>query len=382
LEILKLQTLNLIQGMAQNDPKKILCIEKGHQMERWQKSLAKSVNSLEALVGRFGIDPEPLGPVLERYPMRITPYYLSLISQVGDPIWRQCMPDLRELEDGLPADSYDEAELSSVPGLIHRYPDRAVLLVSSACPTFCRFCMRKAWMRNKRGINLEESIDEAIEYIAKKPVIRDVILSGGDPLLLTDESLEDILSKLRRVPHLEIIRIDSRAPVTLPDRITLKLGRMLRRFHPLYMITHFNHPLEVTPQSSKACIHLVDAGIPVGSQTVLLKGVNDDPPVMKKLMQRLLTIRVKPYYIHHMDLVQGTSHFRTSVEQGKKIMASLRGHTSGMATPYYVIDLPKGKGKVPILPDDVKRSGKVLYLRNYRGEIIEYPDIGKTDEEE
>ncbi len=351
-------------------------------MEQWQKSLSKAIHSLEPLAGRFGIDLKPLGPVAERYPMRITPYYLGLIKEIGDPIWRQCVPDPRELEDGLPIDSYNEAELSPVPGLIHRYPDRVVLLVSSSCPTFCRFCMRKSWIRNKRGINLKESIDEAIEYIGKKPMIRDVILSGGDPLLLSDESLEDILNKLRRIPHLEIIRIGSRAPVTLPDRITLRLCRMLKRYHPLYVITHFNHPLEITPQSSKACIHLVDAGIPVGNQTVLLKGVNDDPPVMKELMQKLLTIRVKPYYIHHMDLVQGTSHFRTSVEQGKRIMASLRGHTSGMAIPYYVIDLPKGKGKVPILPDDVRRDGKVLYMRNYRGEIIEYPDIGKTDEEE
>jgi lysine 2,3-aminomutase len=344
-------------------------------MEQWQKSLAKSVHSLQQVVVRFGIDPEPLAPVVERYPMRITPYYFSLIKEVGDSIWRQCLPDPRELEDSLPVDSYNEAELSPVPGLIHRYPDRVVLLVSSSCPTFCRFCMRKSWIRNKTGINVKESIDEAIEYIGKRPMIRDVILSGGDPLLLSDESLEDILNKLRRIPHLEIIRIGSRAPVTLPDRITLKLCRMLKQYHPLYVVTHFNHPSEITPQSSKACVHLVDAGIPVGNQTVLLKGVNDDPSVMKKLMQKLLIIRVKPYYIHHMDLVQGTSHFRTSVEQGKKMMASLRGHTSGMATPYYVIDLPKGKGKVPILPDDVKRSGNVLYIRNYRGETIEYPDV-------
>jgi len=351
-------------------------------MQQWQKSLANTINSLDYLVGRFGIDPVPLGPVVQRYPIRITPYYLSLIKEVGDPIWRQCVPDARELEEGHSMHSYNEAELSPVPGLIHRYPDRVVLLVSSACPTFCRFCMRKSWISSRRGIDQKKSIDEGIEYIRRNPVIRDVILSGGDPLLLSDESLEGILKKLRRIPHLEIIRIGSRAPVTLPDRITLKLCQMLKRYHPLYVITHFNHSSEITSQSSKACIHLVDAGIPVGNQTVLLKGVNDDPVVMKKLMQRLLTIRVKPYYIHHMDLVQGTSHFRTSVEQGKKIMASLRGHTSGMATPYYVIDLPKGKGKVPILPDDVKKSGKVLYLRNYRGEIIEYPDIGKTDEEE
>jgi lysine 2,3-aminomutase len=208
-------------------------------------------------------------------------------------------------------------------------------------------------------------------------MIRDVILSGGDPLMLPDESLEDILNHLRRIPHIEIIRIGSRTPVTLPDRITPKLCRMLKRYHPLYFNTHFNHSSEITPESTRACLRLVNAGIPVGNQAVLLKGVNDDPAVMKDLMQKLLTIRVKPYYIHQMDLVHGTSHFRTSVEEGKKIMASLRGHTSGMATPYYVIDLPRGKGKVPILPDDVKRNGKVLYLRNYRGEIIEYPDLDK-----
>lgn len=343
-------------------------------MERWQRSLLTSLSSLDDLAQQFGIDPEPLRPVVERYPMRITPYYLELIKEIGDPIWRQCVPDPRELDDGLPYDSYNEAELSPVPGLIQRYPDRVVLLVSSSCPTFCRFCMRKSWIRNNRGIDLKESIDEAIEYIRGKPMIRDVILSGGDPLLLADESLEDILSKLRKMPHIEIIRIGTRAPVTLPDRITVKLCRMLKRYHPLYVITHFNHPFEITPQSSKACIQLADAGIPVGNQTVLLKDVNDGPPDMKDLMQKLLTIRVKPYYIHHMDLVQGTFHFRTSVEQGKKIIASLRGHTSGMATPYYVIDLPKGKGKVPILPDDVTRNGKILYLRNYRGEVVEYPD--------
>ena len=205
-------------------------------------------------------------------------------------------------------------------------------------------------------------------------MIRDVILSGGDPLLLPDESLEDILNKLRRIPHVEIIRIGTRTPVTLPDRITLKLCRMLKRYHPLYVLTHFNHPSEITPRSSTACIYLVDAGIPLGNQTVLLKGVNDHPPVMKDLMQKLLTIRVKPYYIHHMDLVRGTSHFRTTVDRGLKIMTYLRGYTSGLAIPYYVIDPPGGKGKVPILPEDVKRHGKILYLKNYLGEVIEYPD--------
>ena len=213
-----------------------------------------------------------------------------------------------------------------------------------------------------------------MDYIEETSAIRDVILSGGDPLLLLDEFLESILARLRKIPHVEIIRIGSRAPVTLPDRITLRLCRMLKKYHPLYVNTHFNHPSEITPQSAEACARLVDSGIPVGNQTVLLKGVNDDPAVMKQLVQKLLTIRVRPYYLHHMDRVKGTSHFCTSVEQGLKIMAGLRGHTSGMAIPYYVIDLPGGKGKVPILPDDVKRHGKVLYLRNYLGEVIEYKD--------
>jgi len=341
-------------------------------MEQWQKSVSGSLTSLEELTERFGIDPEPLRPVLERYRMRITPYYLSLIQEVGDPIWRQCVPDPHELEEGIPFDSFDEAELSPVRGVVHRYPNRVVLLISSTCPTFCRFCMRKSWIKSQRGFNINESIDRAIRYIEKNTAVRDVILSGGDPLSLSDGSLEDILIRLRRIPHIEIIRIGSRAPVTLPDRITLKLCRMLKGYHPLYVNTHFNHPLEITPQSSKACIRLVEAGIPVGNQTVLLKGVNDDPAVMKELMQKLLTIRVKPYYIHHLDLVKGTSHFRTSIEQGKTIMASLRGQISGMATPYYVIDLPKGK--VPILPDDIKKDGKVLSLRNYLGKMIEYPD--------
>ena len=344
-------------------------------MERWQRSLVKSITSLEELAERFEFDPGPLKPVTERYPMRITPYYLSLIQEIGDPIWRQCVPDFCELEGGLlPVDYFDEMELSPVPGLIHRYPDRVVLLVSSTCPTLCRFCFRKSWVGRSDGLNTGDSFDGRIEYIARTPATRDVILSGGDPFLLSDDRLENILMSLQKIPHIEIIRIGTRAPVTLPDRITLRLCRMLKRFHPLYLNTHFNHPAEITPQSARACALLADSGIPVGNQTVLLRGVNDDPAVMKGLMQKLLTIRVKPYYIHQVDLVRGISHFRTPVEQGLRIMAGLRGHISGMATPYYVIDLPKGKGKVPILPDDMKRDGKILYLRNYLGEIVEYPD--------
>jgi len=349
-------------------------------MDHWQKSLAESITSLNELAKRFQIDPEPLQPVVKRYPMRVTPYYLNLIQEINDPIWRQCVPDPRELEDGLlPIDSFNETESSPVQGLIYRYPDRAVLLVSSACPTLCRFCFRKSWIKSQKVSSPVNTIDAAFEHIGRTPAIRDVILSGGDPLLLSDESLESILMRLRKIPHVEIIRIGTRTPVTLPDRINLRLCRMLKRYHPLYVNTHFNHPSEITPQSARACIRLVNAGIPVGNQTVLLKDVNDDPAVMKRLMQKLLTIRVRPYYLHHMDLVEGTSHFRTSVEQGLKIMTGLRGYTSGMAIPYYVIDLPKGKGKVPILPEDVKREGQTLFLRNYRGEIVEYPDLGESD---
>ena len=343
-------------------------------MENWQRALAASVTSLKDLNKRYPIDVELLKPVVERYPMRITRYYLSLIKKTGDPIWLQCMPDPRELEeDHLSVDPLNEEGLSPVPNLIHRYPDRVVLLVSSVCPTLCRFCMRKSRIGCQVS-NTGNWIDAGLDYISRTPEIRDVILSGGDPFLLSDEILEGILGRLRKVPHLGMIRINTRTPVTLPERITLRLCRMLKCYHPLYVNTHFNHPSEITPQSARACARLANAGIPLGNQTVLLKGVNDDLVVMKQLMQKLLTIRVRPYYLHQIDLVKGTSHFRTSVEQGLKIMARLRGHTSGMAIPYYAIDLPGGKGKVPILPDDVKRQGQTLLLRNYLGEVIEYPD--------
>jgi len=344
-------------------------------MERWQRALTTSITDLRELANLFHIDIEPLKPVVERYPMQITRYYLSLIKKPGDPIWLQCVPDLRELEDDhLSADPLNEDGLSPVPGVIHRYPDRVVLLVSSACPTLCRFCMRKSRIGYQRISNSGNSIEAGLEYIERINAIRDVILSGGDPLLLSDECLEGIVARVRKISHVEMIRINTRAPVTLPERITLRLCRMLKRYHPLYLNTHFNHPLEITPQSTEACTRLADAGIPLGNQTVLLRGVNDDPEVMKRLMQKLLTIRVRPYYIHQMDLVKGTSHFRTPVEQGLKIMSGLRGHTSGMATPYYVIDLPGGKGKVPILPADVKRDGNTFFLRNYLGEVVEYRD--------
>lgn len=344
-------------------------------MENWQKNLSQSITHPEELADHHPVNVAFLKPVVDRYPMRITPYYLGLIREIGDPVWRQCIPDVREIEeDGLSADPLNEEGFSPVPDLIHRYPDRVVLLGFSTCATFCRFCMRKHRFSQKRSTT-ESRLDAGLKYIEQTPAIRDVILSGGDPLLLPDEALEDLLFKLRRIPHVEIIRINTRIPVTLPERITLHLSNMLKRFHPLYVNTHFNHPVEITEASSEACRRLADAGIPLGNQTVLLKQVNDDLAVMKRLVQKLLTLRVRPYYIHQMDLVKGTGHFRTRVEKGLEIMAGLRGHTSGLATPYYMIDLPGGKGKVPLLPEDVKKRDGKLMLRNYLGEVVEYPDL-------
>jgi len=343
-------------------------------MELWQKNLGLSITDPDELAEYFPCDPAPLRAVVAKYPMRISRHYLGLIHGVGDPVWRQCVPDPRELEDdGLLPDPLDEERLSPVPCLIHRYPDRVVLLAASVCGVYCRFCMRK----RKVGCAVEgagnEGLNEAIRYIEETPAVRDVILSGGDPFLLADDELEDILRRVRRIPHVEILRIGTRVPVTLPERITPRLCRMLKAFHPLYLNTHFNHPLEVTTRSAEACAMLADAGIPLGNQTVLLRGVNDDPGIMKRLMQKLLAIRVRPYYIHQMDLVRGTGHFRADVRRGIEIMEGLRGHTSGLATPYYVIDAPGGMGKIPLLPDNGEFLGDILMLKNYRGELVEYP---------
>ena len=343
-------------------------------MEEWQKDLAASITDSDELATRFPLDASDISEVVGRYPLRITPHYLGLIETPGDPIWLQCIPDSRELEDDQSADPLDEERLSPVPGLIHRYPDRVVLLVSSACAVYCRFCMRKRRVGCTGNGAEPADLAEACAYIAADPSIRDVILSGGDPLLLPDELLVEILDKLHRIPHVEIIRIGSRVPVTLPSRITPGLCRQLKRFHPLYINTHFNHPREVNRASATACERLADAGIPLGNQTVLLKGVNDDPDVMRNLMKHLLAIRVRPYYIHQMDLVRGTSHFRTPVSTGIGIMDALRGHISGLATPHYVIDLPGGKGKVPITPEYCRREGDMLILKNYRGEEVAYRD--------
>lgn len=343
-------------------------------MEKWQRSLQKSVTSSEELSEKFDVPLCELKKVEEQFAFRITPYYLSLIKEKGDPIYKQCVPDVRELEDSacLMDDPLGEDKDSPVHNIVHRYPDRCLFLVSHTCAMYCRFCTRKRKVGDPSKIN-KAYIDEGINYIKAHPEIRDVVVSGGDPLLLTDDKIEYILQSLRSIPHIQIVRIGSRTPCVLPERITSKLVRMLKKYHPLFMNVHFNHPSELTPQSIKALSRLADAGIPLGNQSVLLKGVNDDPEVMKLLVQKLLMARVRPYYIYQADLVFGTEHFRTSVKKGLEIIKALRGWTSGVAVPHYVIDAPNGGGKIPLLPDYVQeiRDDEVV-LRNYRGNTYRY----------
>ena len=343
--------------------------------ERWQQSLQDAVTSADQLAEYFDFDPRPLVAVAAQYPMRITPYYLRLIEQVGDPIWKQCVPDLRELaEDGL-RDPLAEEDHSPVPAVIHRYPDRVIFYVSGSCASYCRFCTRKRKVGCAESALSFRELREGIDYIAANPQIRDVIFSGGDPLLLPDPVLQDLLARVYAIPHVEIIRLGTRVPVTLPERITDRLCAMLKKFQPLYLNTHFNHPRELTKQATEACARLVDAGIVLGNQTVLLRGINDQPEIIGELFRGLLKMRVRPYYLHQMDLTRGTGHFRTPVKTGMEIMQSLRGPVSGLASPHYVIDLPGGKGKVPLLPQYVKKRGDTLLIQAADGEVVEYPDM-------
>jgi lysine 2,3-aminomutase len=335
--------------------------------------LSKSITTAEDLSALFGTEEEEIQRVVARYPMAINSYYLRLIRENGDGIYRQAVPDIREVteEEGL-EDPLNEEALSPVPGLTHKYPDRVLFLVSGQCAMYCRFCNRKRKV-GRASMVTRKTIREGISYIRGNKKIRDVLLSGGDPLLLPDGELFVLLSALRSIPHLEIIRLGTRVPCTFPQRVTQQLAGMLKGFHPLYINTHFNHPAEITAEASLACARLVDAGIPLGCQTVLLKGVNDDPAVMRILMQKLLAIRVRPYYLFQADRAKGTSHFWTPLEKGLEIMAALQGYISGLCVPRFMIDLPGGGGKIPITPEYVvgKEKGSLL-IKNYSGELYHY----------
>jgi lysine 2,3-aminomutase len=344
-------------------------------MSDWQKLLHESVDTLDKLAARFGdaIDVEALKPAFDNFQMRITPAALAQIKEVGDPMWNQYVPTVQELDivDGV-IDSLDEDGDSPVPNITHRYPDRALFLVSPVCASYCRFCTRRRKVGDPEKIPLNQ-YDSAFAYLTEHTEVRDVILSGGDPMMLSDRRLEYILQRLRAIPHIEIIRIGSRITSHLPERVTPEFCEMVRKYHPVYMNTHFNHPSELTPASVAALARLADAGVPLGCQTVLLKGVNDDPQIMKDLMQKLLKARVRPYYIYMADQVAGGEHFRTQVEKGLEIVKALRGWTSGLAVPHFVIDAPGGGGKVPLLPEYVEEINEdEVIFRNYEGKRFVY----------
>ena len=345
-------------------------------MELWQQLLKQSVSSVDQLVDQFGIKKEVAERLDDFFQARINPYYLSLIRYPGDPIWLQAVPDEVELYDiDAPEDPLNEDEMSPVPNITHRYPDRALFLTTSQCGLYCRFCTRKRKVGDSSKINMRE-LEAAFQYLEQHTEINDVILSGGDPLMLTDAMLEKVLIRLRQIPHISIIRLGTKMPCVLPQRITPQLCDMLKKYHPIYVNTHFNHPWEITPESTKACEMLVNSGVPVGCQTVLLKGVNDDPEVMRELMKKLLAIRVRPYYIYQADLTKGANHFRTPIDVGLEIMDNLRGHISGLAVPQFVIDAPGGGGKIPLLPEYVlARDKEKIILRNFKNEVYEYPDV-------
>lgn len=345
-------------------------------MELWQEMIRQSIHSVDQLVEKFNIKREIAAKLDKFFQARINPYYLSLIRYPGDPIWLQCVPDEKELEDiDGPEDPLNEDDMSPVPNITHRYPDRALFLVNSQCGLYCRFCTRKRKVGNSDKISLR-NLESAFNYLAQHTEITDVILSGGDPLMHTDAMLEKILIRLREIKHIQIIRLGTKMPCVLPQRITPKLCNMLKKYHPVYVNTHFNHPWEITEESTKACNMLSDAGIPVGNQSVLMKGINDNPDVMKELMKKLLAIRVRPYYIYQADLTKGANHFRTPLEVGLNIMDKLRGHISGLAVPQFVIDAPGGGGKIPLLPNYViSRDEDKIILRNYKYNVYEYPDV-------
>jgi lysine 2,3-aminomutase len=357
--------------------------------QSWLKLFREGVTDAESLARHVDVAPgelsgqlpEKLNDAIADYPVRINDYFLNLMKEKGAPIALQVVPSAAEMDEGVEAhyeDPLSEEADSPVRGLVHRYPDRVLLMVTTQCPIYCRFCTRKRII-GKPGIISTATIDAGIDYIRRHPEIRDVLLSGGDPLMVKDEVLERILRELRAIPHLEVLRIGTRVPGALPQRVTPELCAILKQFHPLYMNIHFNHPDEITPEVATACALLADAGIPLGSQTVLLKGINDDPEIMKQLMHKLLTIRVKPYYLYQTDLIKGTEHFRTTVEKGLEIMDTLQGHTTGFAVPKYVIDAPGGGGKVPVSPQTlIGLSPDGAVIKNYEGKTYRYPQPKET----
>ena len=350
----------------------------------WKWQIRNRLRSAQQLAEYLpGLKFPHIDNVIQKFPMAITPYYASLIrkADISDPVFAMAVPQPRELIDPLFLcdDPLSEDEDMPVPGMVHRYRDRVLLIATTMCSMYCRHCTRKRIAGSRESSISPQRIRQVTEYLRVHPEVNDVIVSGGDPLTMSDDSIEMVLSALRSVPTVQVIRIGTRVPVVLPMRITDNLVNMLKKYHPLWINTHFNHPNEITPQAKKACEKLADAGIPLGSQTVLLKDINDSVETLKPLFHGLLMRRVRPYYLYQCDPISGSSHFRTSVDRGLEIMRGLRGHTTGYAVPTYVIDAPGGGGKIPLLPDYVVgREGDDLILKNFEGNTYRYTDPDGT----
>jgi lysine 2,3-aminomutase len=349
----------------------------------WRWQLKNRITSLEQLQ-RFmpTLTPEEHAGTLlanSKLALAITPYFFNLIDPADEkcPIRSQVIPRIEETNTAPweMSDPCGEDAHSPVPGLVHRYPDRVLFLVTDRCASYCRYCTRSRLVSNATGYDFHPEFEKQIAYVRNHPEVRDVLLSGGDPLLLSDDKLEYLLSQLRAIPHVEFLRIGSRIPIFLPQRITPALCTMLKKYHPLFLSIHSNHPRELTTEVREAVGRLADAGIPLGNQSVLLRNVNDDVTVMRALVQKLLMCRVRPYYLYQCDLIAGSSHLRASVRKGLEVMEGLRGHTTGYAIPQYVIDAPGGGGKVPVNPEYVlSRNADRVVIRNFEGKIFEYPE--------
>ena len=368
--------------MKVNRRKELFPAVTDEQWNDWKWQVKNRIETYEELSKYFTFsdeEAEGIKKALAKFRMAITPYYLSLIDPDDpyDPIRRQCIPQGAECNIA-PADLNDplhEDEDSPAPGLTHRYPDRVLFLITDMCSMYCRHCTRRRFAGQKDDESPQDRIEKCLEYIERTPEVRDVLLSGGDALMVSDKKLEYIISRLRAIPHVEIVRIGSRTPVVCPQRITDDLCNMLKKYHPVWLNTHFNHPNEMTPEAQAAVAKLADAGIPLGNQTVLLRGVNDCVHVMKKLMHELVRNRVRSYYIYQCDLSMGLEHFRTPVSKGIEIIENLRGHTSGYAVPTFVVDAPGGGGKTPVMPTYIiSQSPNKIILRNFEGVITTYTE--------
>ncbi|MCG3174419.1 MAG: L-lysine 2,3-aminomutase [Myxococcota bacterium] len=346
----------------------------------WRWQFRNRITSLDELARWIRVAPEEVRGVRATQAesrMAVTPYYASLMDadDPNCPIRMQAIPREAEVHDSTAPtdDPLAEEEHRFVPGIVHRYPDRALLLVNDTCAVYCRHCMRRRLTFTSEAEINRDDVDQGVEYIAHTPAIRDVLLTGGDALSLSDERLLELLERLRRIPHLEIIRLSTRAPVTLPMRVSPELAKEVRGFAPVYMVTHFNHPAEVTAEAAEACAHFIDHGVPVLNQSVLLRGVNTSARLIHLLCMDLIRQRILPYYLHQGDLVKGSEHFRTPLSVGVSIMEELRGRIGGFAIPRLVVDLPGGGGKVPFGPDyEVRREGSAIVFRNFQGREFTY----------